>query len=309
MSRLALFLLGSPRIELDEVPVRIERRKSVALLAYLAMTGEGHSRDTLATLLWPELDQSRARAGLRYALATLKKSLGDGWLDVDRERVGLNPNLAPAPSEDRPVSEPELWLDAAEFRARLAQCRTHGHPEGQVCPDCLAPLAGAAELYRDDFLAGFTLRDSPTFDEWQFFQTESLRQELASVLERLVQGHSAQGAHEAAIPYARRWLALDPLHEPAHRQLMRLYAVAGQRAAALRQYGECERLLLEELDVPPDENLFTSGLIDSVGAMRLVSHMESSLGVKIPPGDLVPENFHTVEVMAKFLKGLDGSAE
>jgi ABC-type oligopeptide transport system substrate-binding subunit len=102
-------------------------------------------------------------------------------------------------------------------------------------------------------MAGFTLRDCPGFDEWQFFQSEGLRHELASALERLVRGHSAQGAYEPAIPYARRWLALDPLHEPVHRQLMQLYTWAGQRALALRQYGECERVLQEELGVPPEE--------------------------------------------------------
>jgi len=97
-------------------------------------------------------------------------------------------------------------------------------------------LTEAISLYRDDFLAGFTLRDSPGFDEWQFFQTECLRQEFATALERLAQAYTGQGAYERAIVYARRWLSLEPLHESAHRYLMRLYAESGQRVAALRQY-------------------------------------------------------------------------
>ncbi|HRJ41641.1 MAG TPA: BTAD domain-containing putative transcriptional regulator, partial [Caldilineaceae bacterium] len=64
--------------------------------------------------------------------------------------------------------------------------------------------------------------------------------------------HQTAGDPAAAIPYARRLLALDNLHEPAHRGLMRLYALAGQQAAALRQYEECLRLLDEELGVPPE---------------------------------------------------------
>ena len=64
-------------------------------------------------------------------------------------------------------------------------------------------------LNRDDFLAGFTLRDSPGFDEWQFFQTEGLRDDLAGVLQQLARGHGVQRRFEQAIPYARRWLALD----------------------------------------------------------------------------------------------------
>ncbi|NIO70776.1 MAG: protein kinase, partial [Anaerolineae bacterium] len=240
MSRLALFLLGSPRIERDGAPVRVRRRKVVALITYLVVTRQGHGRDALATLFWPEHDQSQARASLRRALAALKKALGEGWLDVDRETVRLN-------------RDAEVWLDVDEFQDRLAECQAHGHPPEEVCPACLLPLAEAAALYRDDFLAGFTLRDSPGFDDWQFFQTEGLRQELAGALERLAHGHSAQGEFEWAIAYARRWLVLDPLHEPAHRYLMQLYAWSGQRAAALRQYGECERVLQEELGVPPEE--------------------------------------------------------
>ena len=50
---------------------------------------------------------------------------------------------------------------------------------------------------------------------------------------------------------ARRWLELDPLHEPAHRALIRLYARSGDRAAALAQYRECVRTLSRELGVPP----------------------------------------------------------
>ena len=253
MSRLALFLLGSPRIERDGAPLRVDRRKSVALIAYLAMTGETHSRDTLATLLWPEHDQNRARAGLRAALSTLKKALGHGWLDVDRESVGLNPNAIPLTSDLRSASEQQLWLDVDEFRGKLAECRTHGHPEEHVWSDCLLSLAEAAELYRDDFLAGFTLRDSPAFDEWQFFQTEELRNELLGALARLAQGYGGRGEFQPAITHARRWAALDPLHEPAHRQLMRLYGWSGQRAAALRQYDECTRVLQEELSVSPEQ--------------------------------------------------------
>ena len=95
------------------------------------------------------------------------------------------------------------------------------------------------------------MNGSENFDDWQFFQAESLRQELAQVLERLVRGHSAQGKYGAAIPYARRWVALDPLHEPAQQALMTAYAQAGQRAAALRQYQDCVRVLEEELGAPP----------------------------------------------------------
>ena len=83
MSHLALYLFGPPRVELDGEPVHIPRRKALALLAYLGTTGQVHSRDSLAALLWPENDQSRARGGLRRMISVLNKTLGKGWLTVD----------------------------------------------------------------------------------------------------------------------------------------------------------------------------------------------------------------------------------
>ena len=76
MSTFKLLLLGSPRLERKNIPVELERRKALALLAYLAVTAQPHSRETLATLLWPDHDESQAHAYLRRALFTLKHALG-----------------------------------------------------------------------------------------------------------------------------------------------------------------------------------------------------------------------------------------
>jgi diguanylate cyclase (GGDEF)-like protein len=281
MSRLSLYLLGPPRIERDGVPVQVRRRKAIALLAYLAVTGRVHSRDSLATLLWPEQSQSRARAGLRTALADLRKALGEGWLEADRETAGLawdedasTPSAGQAPSI--PSAGQALWLDVRAFQDLLADCRAHGHAPSEACPACLGSLAEAADLYRDDFLAGFTLPDSPAFDDWQFFQSQGLHDELASVLEQLALAHGERGDHEQAIAYARRWVALDPLHEPAQRCLIRLYAWSGQRAAALRQYEACAQVLQAELGVPPGEE--TTALCQAIKEGREPAAVEPRAG-------------------------------
>mgnify|MGYP005849363635 CR=1 FL=1 len=238
MSRLRLFLLGTPQLELEGTAVELDRRKAVALLAYLAVTARPHHRDALATLFWPELDQSRARAALRRTLSALNIALAGDWLAADRETIKLKRG-------------PDLWLDVEQFQTLRTAGQSHDHPANEVCADCLAALTEAAALYRADLLAGFTLPDSPDFDEWHFFEAEKLRRDLAGALERLVTGLAARADYQAALAYARRWQQLDPLHEPAHRWLMQLYASTGQRAAALRQYQECERILAEELGVAP----------------------------------------------------------
>ncbi len=238
MPSLKLFLLGPPRVERDGLPISIGRRKAIALLAYLAVTGQPHSRDALAALFWPEADQSRARATLRRVLSDLNKALGETWLETENETVTLG-------------HRERVWLDVTVFQTRLTDSSVQA--ESGAGNGRLTGLVEAVALYRDDFLAGFTLPDSPEFDDWQFFQTERLRRELAGALAQLVEQYIEREAFEAAISHARRWLGLDPLLEAAHRALMRLYAWTGQRNAALRQYQECARTLNEELGVDPAE--------------------------------------------------------
>lgn len=232
MATLTLQLLGNPEIKLAGKPIEVDTRKAIALLAYLALTGERHRREKLAAFFWPETYTDKALGALRRTLSVLNKALGGLGLEIERETVSF-------------VAGPEVWVDVTEF-SRLA--RTDETPA----------LHQAAALYHGDFMEGFSLKDSAAFDEWQFLNSEALRRELATVLEKLVAARTDRAARtnlaaqtDTALDYARRWLALDPLHEPAHRALMQLYAEAGQHTAALHQYQTCERILRAELGVAP----------------------------------------------------------
>jgi DNA-binding SARP family transcriptional activator len=277
MSQLALFLLGTLRIERNGKIINLDTRKASALVAYLAVIQQRQSRDTLAALLWPEYDQAHARATLRRTLSTLNKALDGPWLEVDREHVSLNFNAG-------------IWVDVHEFRNRLARCRSHNHAPTETCSACVQPLSEAVELYIDDFLAGFSLRDSPNFDDWQFFQADTLRRDLASALERLVHCYSASGDFEPAIAYARRWLSLDRLNESAHRLLMQLYAWNDQRSAALHQYRECVQVLERELGVAPLES--TTKLYQAIK-----EHQATPLFVAKNSPSTVPESNVAVSAM------------
>jgi DNA-binding SARP family transcriptional activator/pimeloyl-ACP methyl ester carboxylesterase len=237
----------------------------MALLAYLAVTGSPHSRDALATLFWPEHDQSSALGNLRRELSRLKEALGEQILVADRLQVGLNPST-------------RLWVDVAEFQAQVKAALRQVN-----AGECLEALRSAVDIYQSDFMAGFTLPDAPRFDEWQFFQAEELRSSLADALQRLIELHISRGEFTQAIPYARRWLSLDPLHEPAHRGLMQLYAWSGQQSAALRQYQECERLLRDELSIMPEEE--TRALFQAIKTRQLAQPQT----LYSPAGDTIPK--------------------
>jgi ABC-type oligopeptide transport system substrate-binding subunit/DNA-binding SARP family transcriptional activator len=271
MPSLRLAFLGSPRVEVDGRPVEVTSRKALGLLAYLAVTGQPHTREHLAALFWPEADTEHARGALRKVLAALRAAIGEAWIAAEGDTLGLR--LAErgqgAGAGDRGAESTfeAVELDVARFRAEIAAARAHAHAANVPCPECQARLTAAADLYRGDLLAGFTLPDCPAFDEWLFFEAEGLRRDLADALQRLVASHATGGELELAIAAARRWLALDPLHEPAHRSLMRLFALAGQRTAALRQYEECSRILAAELAAQPSPE--TRTLHQEIQAGRL----------------------------------------
>ncbi|MCE7979898.1 MAG: hypothetical protein DYG89_01790 [Caldilinea sp. CFX5] len=250
MPRLELDLLGSPLIKLDQQPVTIAKQKAVALLAYLAVTRTHHRRDRLATIFWPGYDQSSARTYLRQALFELTQRLGEQWFSASRESIGL-------------VRASELQVDVHLFLEQVAQASKW---RDKFTATDYMKVQQAVELYRDDFLAGFTLPDAPDFDEWHFFQSEQLRQALAEALQQLIAWCKTQRAYPLAIDYARRWVNQDPLHEAAQRTLVELYAYAGQASAALHQYEECVRLLQKELGVPLDQE--TTALYEAIKRKR-----------------------------------------
>lgn len=59
-----------------------------------------------------------------------------------------------------------------------------------------------------------------------------------------------------------------------------------------------------DLQLTADEDLLTTGLIDSLGIMKLLAFLEEQFNVKVPAEDMTIENFMTVELMENYLKTL-----
>jgi DNA-binding SARP family transcriptional activator len=266
MPNLAVQLLGPPIIARDREPLVFPTRKALALLAYLTLESSPHARSTLATLFWPTSSQPDAHGALRYSLHILKQVIGAQWLVSDRWTIGLQQSQ-------------DVTCDVALFYAYLQSTTIHGHPSSATCWRCRQPLEQALALYRADFMQGFTLGDSPQFDEWQRSYYVNLRDALASVLDRLVQLDMAQSAWDQAVTHARSRLALDPMHEPAHHQLMCIYTWAGRRTAALGQYRACVDLLDKELGLPPSAE--TQALLHAIDARQLTS--PAATPYQLPP--------------------------
>ncbi len=253
LARHRLRLLGPFALDCDGQPSELAYEKGRALLAFLAMDpGRSHPRATLAALFWPELERATALANLRLVLHNLRQKL-----------TSVDPNAAALQiSRDAVVlrADADLAIDAARFAATTPVCTALPSPE--LCDTCLADMEATVALYRGEFLEGFSLPDCPEFENWLQAQREALLQRALSRLTVLADHHARVGAHQRALPFARRFLELDPWNEYGLRRVMRLLALSGQRDAALARHDKWCRIVDDELGLSPSDE--TRALANSI---------------------------------------------
>jgi len=226
---LKLTFLGAPRISLgDRALNKIITGKPLALLIYVATTQQVHTRDVVADLLWSEMDNVQALKNLRDVVTDLRKVVGT-HLEVTRQSLAFN-HTAP------------YWLDVELFRTTLVAGIAHSDPQR---------LQSAMNYYQQEFLAGFSVRNAPIFEEWVTLQRSQLHNLAMQGFQVLGQHYISQQAYDDGLALNQRWLTFDPEAESAHRQRMHLLAASGQRSAALAQYERCRQLLAAEFGVAP----------------------------------------------------------
>ncbi len=270
LARLAITLLGTFQATLDGTSLHdFESDKARALLAYLAAEADQpHRREALAGLLWPDTVESAARANLRRVLSNVRQVIGDrdratAFLLVTRQTIQLDDSQ-------------DVWLDVTEFTRRVQG--KHGRSPANH------ELEEAVNLYNGPFLAGFSLPDSTPFEEWMRLTGESLQRQATAALLQLARHNEGQGDYAAGLTHARRLLELDAYAEIAHRQVMRLLALSGQRSEALIQFDTCRQILATELGVEPA--IETQALADQIRAGELspetaVRHRQTIRGYEL----------------------------
>ena len=245
MGTLNVGLLGPMQVtHSGEAAVGFEVDAARALVAYLAVTAEHATpREVLAGLLWPEWPDTEALRNLRAALFRLRSAIGDREADP--------PYLLISRSELQLNADSDVWVDVHAFNEHLRTVQAHDHPGDKVCSVCVAHLRAATELYRGDFMAGFSY-PSAEFEGWMVTQRESFHVQVLDALGELSEVHEQRGAHRESLECARRQIELEPWRESAHQQAMRALVSSGQRAAALAQYERCVEILDAELGIEPE---------------------------------------------------------
>jgi TolB-like protein/DNA-binding SARP family transcriptional activator/Tfp pilus assembly protein PilF len=219
--RLKLFGGISVETEGGAVTGRATQRRRLALLALLAASPRGSSRDRLVAFLWPDADTENGRRFLSDSVYRINQALGG--------------DVIASAGDDLRLDAQRLPHDLGEFEEALAR----GDAETAV------------GLYHGPFLDGFHLSDCAELERWVDGERERLARAFASALERLAEAAQARGDRVAVVHW-RRLAAHDPYNSRIALGLMRSLDAAGERAAAIQHAKIHETLLARDLEVEPD---------------------------------------------------------
>lgn len=211
------------------------------LLCYLLLNrNRRHAREQLAAVFWGDYPASTSLKLLRNNLWRLRQLLEaagastDEYLQTADHLVAFDP-LAPH------------WLDIDSFEAKTVPYQgISGH---SLSPEQAQFLQEGIDLYSGDLLDG-------VYEDWCLYDRERLHMLYLNSLSKLVAYHEHMGTYEQGLTYGKRILVCDSTRESAHRQIMRLYWLMGDRNSALIQYKRCAEILRETMNTDPMEQTF-----------------------------------------------------
>ncbi len=222
-----LCLLGGVELRgigFDAAERLLAQPKLTALLALLALSPGQRPmrRDRIVGLLWPELDQSRARAALRKGVHAIRAALGAAALrSRGDEEIGL--------------AMPPVWCDVVE----LVRAAESGR------------MLRAVELYRGELLSGFHMAGCVEFERWLDDERNAARENAAAAAWALARALESDSQLTDAGLMARRAVRYRWDDERVLRRTLTLLARIGDHAGALRLYDEFAQRMRAEFDAEP----------------------------------------------------------
>jgi len=207
--------------------IAVSSHKTRALLALLSVSPDYTApRSRVASLLWSDSAEEKARQSLRQLLSNVRRTpLHDtGLLQYD---------------------EADVWLNAGHLRVDVQQIY---HPPA---PSDLAASLDALSSYRGPFGQGLETGEA-YFDEWLLAERQKVDEHVIALSDQLVRRLSNAGRHRDALKQANALLAMNPLREETHRLIIAEEAVVSGRASAMQRYEDFRVLLRDELAVRPE---------------------------------------------------------
>jgi DNA-binding SARP family transcriptional activator/pimeloyl-ACP methyl ester carboxylesterase len=229
---LHLQVLGVPTATVHGEEAHLPLQRAVALLAYLAFQGQPVPRTYLAGLLWPDVDETTARARLRRLVYKIEEAVGEKVLAATDALLSLAPGA--------------VEVDALLFMAHARHVTTAEALDGAL----VAQARQWATRARRPLLQGVGFGSGP-FDDWLAATSIELQRLHLRLLERLADALAARGELAQALECAEALVELDVCSEPAHVLLMQLHARLGHAAGVEAAYTRCAEVLRAEFGIRP----------------------------------------------------------
>jgi predicted ATPase/DNA-binding SARP family transcriptional activator len=227
-------LLGGFRVAagermVDESAWRLRTARGLVKLLALAPEHRLH-REQVIEALWSDRDRSAASNNLRQALFVARRAL-DSCGEDGAQRIALAHDVLTLAGD-------RLRIDVEAFEEAAA----------------MAEDAPSVDRYRSAVaLYGGDLLPEDRFEEWAAVRREALRDRHLALLVDLAGLCEEAGDHAAASVALQQALREEPLHEQAHRELMRIFALTGRRQRALGQFHLLRESLRREFEDEPDD--------------------------------------------------------
>jgi predicted ATPase/DNA-binding SARP family transcriptional activator/DNA-binding CsgD family transcriptional regulator/Tfp pilus assembly protein PilF len=243
-----VWLLGGFRVGVGSrtiIPDAWRLRKAAALVKMLALApGHRLHREQAMDLLWPDLGRRAASNNLRQALHAARRILASDRSADSRYLGSEADSLVLCPQDD-------LWVDVEAFQEAAAIARRVKDPSS---------YRAAIELYSGELLP------EDRYEVWAEDRRRELGETYTSLLLGLARSYEEREDYGSAIEAHRKVTGGEPTNEEAHAGLMRLYALAGRKADALRQYDLFEGTISQELGTGPSAS--TRALREEISSGR-----------------------------------------
>lgn len=235
--KLHIHTLGRFSISLHGCCLALEhwpRKQAVQLLKFLVVNvGRPIHRERLAEHLWPDADEQTGWSRLKVTISFLRQRLRE---------AGHN-EIIKTTDASYLLRSDSVWIDHLAFEEFIRKGRAH-QSAGEIA-DAIHCFEEARQLYRGDFM------EADVYADWCAEDRERLFELYVETLNTLAELHYDVGEFAVAAQECHAALVREPCRERVHRLLIRSLIALQRPDSALRQYGQCERILKTELGVPP----------------------------------------------------------
>jgi DNA-binding SARP family transcriptional activator len=229
-------MLGSPRIIYNEKDITDKLSYKSAGILYYVSANDYSSREKIAYTFWEGSSEDAAKYNLRYNLWSMNKIFKssnkdeEAILEWNKNNLFLN-NSYNVDIDIKKYSQ-ELESDDLDLKS----------------------LIKLKSLYKGEFLEGFYLKDSFSFNDWLFFEREKYQKKHVQVLENLLEIYKKEKNYDKSISILQEMLNLNSLDEGLYVDLVKIYLEKGDRANALKIYNKCVHVLRQELNISPKKS-------------------------------------------------------